>query len=236
MLLSEILNQKAIEDDCPELQKFASAIQFTDDDKEILEKDASMWGSAGKALMAGAKGLMSSTVVRNAAVGAGVGAVGGAINAEPGSRLAGAAKGGLIGGAIAGAGTLGSNVIKSTSSGMGLRAAVRQEGGLIASAGRKAVLGGKEAYQIGQGTKAAVAASPKGMYNPADIPVKPPTPFPATKVLPVPPPLPNTGTPGSIAGQTPTNTIGSRPGFISGFVQKVKSKVTGVPIPYSNRA
>ena len=70
------------------------------------------WNDIIKAVGAGAGKLMaSSNVVRNAAIGTGVGAAVGAINANPGERMSGALKGAATGGAIAGIGTYGKNVL-----------------------------------------------------------------------------------------------------------------------------
>lgn len=76
--------------------KVASLISFT------LEKKAGLLDTA----MYAGKALMKSKVVRNAAIGAGVGAIGGAATAAPGQGLKGALKGGLLGAAAGGVGTM----------------------------------------------------------------------------------------------------------------------------------
>lgn len=78
-----------------------------------LIKLAGMWDGIGKGLLAAGKYAMGNKVIRNAAIGAGIGAVGGAIKGGEGNRMSGAIKGGLLGSVVGGGGTYGKELYKN---------------------------------------------------------------------------------------------------------------------------
>jgi len=121
MLLSEILLKKASEEDDTELYKFASSLQFTYEDKDVLEKDAGLWSSIGSA-------VLKSNTLRNAAMSGVVGAAGGALTAKEGEGVSGAIKGGLIGAAAGGLGTAAGNINQRMNKGLNFNQAVAGEG------------------------------------------------------------------------------------------------------------
>lgn len=110
MKASEFLMAKALEYDDFRLTKAASELHGTEKDIDFIIKDA---GILNGALVTAGKSLLENKVVRNAAIGTGVGAVAGAAKAGDGNRMQGALKGGLIGGVLGGGATYGKQVFNT---------------------------------------------------------------------------------------------------------------------------
>ena len=115
MKLSEYLMAKALQHDDFELTKIAYDIYATEDDSDMLTKEAIAPILGGLARVG--SGLLKNKIIKNTAISAGVGAVSGAANAGEGNRLSGALKGGLVGGALGGATTAGFGVAKAMRNG-----------------------------------------------------------------------------------------------------------------------
>ena len=189
MLLSELILNKAIETDDTDLYKLASEIKFTEDDKELLEKEAF---ALGQVLSAG-KALLGNPIVRNAAKGAAAGAITGGIAAPEGGTIKGALKGGLIGGALGGLGTVGSGMYKNIKANpaMTVGEAASSQMRSLQVAGRNT----KSAWNAAKDVKAPTAPAPAAPApTPAPTPVAPtpaapaPTPAPTPKAASVPEP------------------------------------------------
>lgn len=144
MKASQFIMAKGLINENEDLIKYAEAIEGTEYDIEFMTKEAAPLFAA---LKAGGKMLMTNNVIRNAAIGTGVGAVAGAANAQEGQRMSGALKGGLIGAAVGGLGTAGKNIynLKQTMPNVGV-------GQLIAGQGKKVLNTAQRAGNVFQTT------------------------------------------------------------------------------------
>jgi hypothetical protein len=193
MKASEFLMAKALEHDDFQLTKIAQDLYGTEEDIDYIDKEA---GIASGLLAAGSQ-LLKSNVIRNAAIGAGVGSLTGAASAQSGNRLAGAFKGGLIGAVTGGIGSASTNILKTMKTpGVTFNRALAQEGNNITAVGTKA----SRAFDIGRSNRTFLnRPTPMGTSIPESAPkviLPTPTKDEAIKAgfgSPIEPPLPAAG-------------------------------------------
>ena len=157
MLFSDYLTQKSLEHEEPRLEKLAAAIRGTEHDEEFFIKTA---GPLTSMLWTAGKKLATSSVAKNALIGAGVGGVTGAITGPEGSKLSSALKGAAVGGAVGGLATGAVNVNSAmrADTNLTLGNALKQQGKALQGAG-------KASWDVLKNYKLAPSASQTSAQN-----------------------------------------------------------------------